>query len=224
MTDQTAPTVDDELVRRLDALFPAVVSDMLDAIGYRSQVMAPRVRPLFPAARVVGMAATVRALPVELIPEARKDQYKLHLEAIEALRPLEVMVTSQIEACFWGELLSIAARNRGAVGIVVDGYTRDVNGIEELGFPVFCCGVSAADALGRSDVVEYGGSIVSGDVKVAAGDLIIGDTDGVVVLPREVADDVLTRAEEKVHGENFARKKLEEGMSVTEVFQRYGIL
>jgi regulator of RNase E activity RraA len=224
MKDNQALDTENGLVKRLDALFPAVVSDMLDAIGYRSQVMAPRVRPLFPEARVVGKAATVRALPVDEIPDAREDQYKLHLEAIEALEPDEVMVTSQIEVCFWGELLSIAARNQGAVGTVIDGYTRDVEGIESLGFPVFCTGVSAADALGRSDVVEYGGPIVSGDVTVNAGDLVIGDRDGVVVVPLEVANDVVTRAEEKVNGENLVRKKLEDGMSVTEVFHRYGIL
>jgi 4-hydroxy-4-methyl-2-oxoglutarate aldolase len=224
MTDHQAATIAEDPVERLDALFPAVVSDMLDAIGYRSQVMAPRVRPLFPAARVVGRAATVRTLPVEEVPKAQEDQYKLHLEAIEALRPREVMVTSRIEVCFWGELLSIAARNRGATGVVVDGFTRDVKGIEELGFPVFCTGISAADALGRSDVVEYGGTVVSGGVTVNAGDLIIGDVDGVVVVPLEVAEDVLTRAEEKVEGENLVRQKLEEGMPVIEAFQRYGIL
>jgi regulator of RNase E activity RraA len=224
MTDQTTPHSTQDLVARLDALFPAVVSDMLDAIGYRSQVMAPRIRPLYPEARVVGVAATVKALPVDEIPDAQEDQYKLHLASIEALRPDDVMVTSQIEVCFWGELMSIAARNRGSVGIVIDGYTRDVSGIEELSYPTFCTGVSAADALGRSEVVSYGEPIVSGDVEVRSGDLVIGDTDGVVVIPHEVADDVVTRAEEKVRGENLVRRKLEEGMGVTEAFLRYGIL
>ena len=212
------------LVARLSALFPAVVSDMLDDLGYRQQVMAPRVRPLYGSARVVGSAATVRALPVEEVPELREDQYRLHLEAIEALVPGQIMVTSRIEVCFWGELMSIAARNQGCTGVVIDGYTRDVSGIEALDFPVFCTGVSAADALGRSHVVEYGGPIESGGVKVAQGDLVIGDNDGVVVVPGEVAEDAITKAEEKVNGENLVRTKLEEGMSVSEVFLTYGIL
>lgn len=224
MTDPTSLDGTTSLVARLDKLFPAVVSDMLDTLGYRQQVMAPRMRPLYASARVVGSVATVRALPVEVVPEAREDQYRLHLEAIEALTPGQVLVTSPIEACFWGELMSIAARNRGCTGVVIDGYTRDVSGIEALDFPVFCTGVSAADALGRSHVVEYGGPIEAGGVRMSQGDLVIGDTDGVVVVPSEVAEEVIAKAEEKVNGENLVRRKLEEGMSVTEVFLTYGIL
>lgn len=213
-----------ELIARLDKLFAAVISDVLDTRGYRHQVMAPRVRPLFKGARVVGTAATTRAVPSSEIPDAREEQYRLHLEAIEALRPGDIMVTSEIDVCFWGELMSIAARSRGAAGVVIDGYTRDVRGIEAIAFPVFCAGVNAADALGRSAVVEYGGTVEAGGVTVTQGDLVIGDEDGVVVIPRGVADQVISDAEEKVRGENTVRRRLEEGMPVTEVFLTYGIL
>jgi 4-hydroxy-4-methyl-2-oxoglutarate aldolase len=212
------------LIARLDNLFAAVVSDLLDTHGYRHQVMAPRVRPLYKGARVVGTAATARAVPASEIPDAREEQYQLHLEAIEALKPGDIMVTSEIDVCFWGELMSIAARSRGASGVVIDGYTRDVRGIEAIAFPVFCSGINAADALGRSNVVEYGGTVEAGGVKVDQGDLILGDEDGVVVIPRSVAADVISGAEEKVRGENMVRQRLEEGMSVTEVFLTYGIL
>jgi 4-hydroxy-4-methyl-2-oxoglutarate aldolase len=212
------------LIDRCGALHPAVVSDILDSLGYREQVMAPRIRPLYPEARVVGRARTVRAEPVDGPPERAEDNYHMQIEAIESLGSSDVMVVSQIEVCFWGELLSLASRGRGARGIVIDGYTRDIEGIVSLGFPTFVAGIHAADALGRVDVVEFGGRITSGDVVVDDGDLILGGSDGVVVIPDAIAEEVVTLAEEKVRGENTVRLKLGEGMSVSEAYLKYGIL
>jgi regulator of RNase E activity RraA len=107
---------------------------------------------------------------------------------------------------------------------VIDGYTRDIEGIVSLGFPTFVAGIHAADALGRVDVVEFGGRITSGDVVVDDGDLILGGSDGVVVIPDAIAEEVVTLAEEKVRGENTGRLKLGEGMSVSEAYLKYGIL
>ena len=135
-----------------------------------------------------------------------------------------VMVVSKIETCIWGELLSLASQKQGARGIVIDGYTRDCDGVIELGFPTFSAGIHAADALGRIEVVEHGGEIVSGGVTVRDGDLILGDYDGVVVIPMEIADEVVRLAQEKVGGENMVRVKLGEGMSVSEAYEKYGIL
>ena len=213
-----------ELLDRLDGLFSAVVSDILDQLGHRDQVMAARLRPLYPEARVVGYARTVLATPSAEIPDRKEDRYKMELAAIESLTDGEVMVVSTIEHCFWGELLSIAARRRGARGIVIDGYTRDVSGITDLRFPTFVTGIHAADALGRVNVVEFGGEILSGGVQVRHGDLVIGDFDGVTVIPAEIAEEVISLAEEKVSGEDIVRVKLEEGMSVSEAFHRYGVL
>jgi regulator of RNase E activity RraA len=217
-------SLDTSLIARAEALYPAVVSDILDQLGHRDQVMAPRVRPLFPEAKVVGMARTVRVAPVDGPPERKEDYYKHELEAIESMQPGHVMVVSEIETCYWGELLSIASRNMGARGIVIDGYTRDTDGIIKLGFPVFCTGIHCADALGRVDVVEHGVEISAGDVTVNDGDLIIGSYDGVVVVPSDVAEQVVALAEEKLRGENMVRTKLEEGMLASEAYRRYGIL
>jgi 4-hydroxy-4-methyl-2-oxoglutarate aldolase len=216
--------MDDSLLARAEALYPALLSDVLDRLGHREQVMAPRIRPLFPKAKVVGYARTVRAEPVDAPPEREADWYRDELEAIESMRPGHVMVVSTIEACFWGELLSIAARNMGARGIVLDGYTRDVEGIVQIGFPTFCTGIHCADGLGRVEVVEHGGEITSGSVLVRDGDLLVGAFDGVVVVPSEVAGEVVTLAEEKLRGESMVRRKLEEGMLPSEAWRRYGIL
>jgi 4-hydroxy-4-methyl-2-oxoglutarate aldolase len=212
------------LIDRCGALHPAVVSDILDKLGHRNQVMAPRIRPLYPEAKVIGRARTVRVEPVDGPPERPEDNYQKQIEAIESLGPDDVMVVSEIQVCFWGELLSLASRRRGARGIVIDGYTRDIDGIVELGFPTFASGVHAADALGRVDVIEYGGRITAGGVTVDDGDLVLGASDGVVVIPDAIAEQVVALAEEKVRGENTVRVKLGEGMSVSEAYSKYGVL
>ena len=214
----------EHLRERLEGLPVAVVADVLDGLGHREQTMAPRVRPLFESARVAGRARTVQVEATTLVPARREDRYRLQLAAIEGLTEGDVLVTSRTEVSFWGELLSTAARARGSPGIVVDGYVRDVAAVEAMGFPAFCTGVHAADALGRCEVVSIGERIVSGDVVVEDGDLVAGDRDGVVVVPSAAAEEALAAAEEKLSGESVVKARLEEGMSVTEVFMTYGIL
>ncbi|HEY8503254.1 MAG TPA: RraA family protein [Gemmataceae bacterium] len=209
-------------VERLDKLYTAVVADVLDKLGFRSQTMRPQIRPLFPEARLAGFALTVQTVPArEQAPEA---PYAGELAAVDALQKDDVMVVSECEWSFWGELLSTAARYRGARGVVVDGYTRDTRKIVEMGFPVFCRGVHPADSLGRLDVAGHNLRVNCGGVVVDPGDLVLADSDGVVVVPHAVAERVLAAAEEKVRGEDMVRQKLAEGMSAGEAFRRYGIL
>jgi regulator of RNase E activity RraA len=218
------PGIEPALIMRAERLYTAVVSDILDGLGHRDQVMAPRIRPLDPEAKIVGVARTVRAEPVDGPPLAKEDNYRLTLAAIESMGTGHVMIVSEIQACFWGELLSLASLRRGARGIVIDGYTRDTTAIVALGFPTFCSGIHAADALGRVDVVEFGGQITSGGVSVDDGDLVIGDNDGVVTVPAAIAGEVVRLAEEKIDGENLVRTRLDEGMAPSEAYRRFGVL
>jgi regulator of RNase E activity RraA len=213
-----------DLVERLGRLHPAVVSDSLDRVGIRDRVLAPRIRPLFPDAKLAGVARTVRCVAVDSVPEDPADWYRGELAAVDALRPGDVMVVGTCEGSYWGELLATAATARGARGIVLDAYTRDTLALIELGFPTFAAGIHCADALGRIDVAETGGEIQCGGVDVADGDLVLGDFDGVVVVPAAVAADVVALAEEKVAGESRVREKLAEGMPVSEAFRTYGVI
>jgi regulator of RNase E activity RraA len=206
----------------LDALYTAVVADVLDRLGHRNQCLRPGLLPLFPSARAAGFALTVLAVPAREI--APKAPYAGELAAVDALQPGDILIASSCEFSLWGELLSTAARYRGCRGVVLDGPTRDRRGIVEMGFPVFCRGVHPADSLGRVDVEAHNVPIVCSGVAIAPGDLILADDDGIVAIPQALADEVLTLAEEKVRGENQVRRALAEGMSVTEAFQRYGIL
>ena len=211
-----------DLVDRLEKLYTAVVADVLDRLGYRNQSLRPEIRPLFPQARAAGYALTVHTVPARELAPA--EPYKGELAAVDALRPLDVMLVSSCEWSFWGELLSTAARYRGCRGVVIDGYTRDTSAIIAMGFPVFCSGIHPADSLGRLEVAAHNVPICCGGTAVEPGDLVLADADGIVVVPRAASEQALELAEAKVRGEDLVRAKLAEGMSVTEAFRRYGVL
>jgi 4-hydroxy-4-methyl-2-oxoglutarate aldolase len=212
------------LIERLDDLYTAVVADVLDRLGVRSNVMAPRIRPLDRRTRLAGFAATAHCVEVDAPPAAREDWYKGELQAVDALEQGDVMVVSTCRGCYWGELLATASRYRGARGIVADAYTRDTLALIEMNFPTFVAGISPEDSLGRIEVDAVGVPIECGDVTVNPGDLLVGDHDGVVVIPSAVAHEVIAIAEEKVSGENLVRQKLEDGMPVWEAFRTYGVI
>jgi 4-hydroxy-4-methyl-2-oxoglutarate aldolase len=212
------------LIDRLERLYPAVVADCLDRLGARSQVLDPRIRPLAADSRVAGYAATVHCVQVDAVPESRDDWYRGELRAVDSLEPGDVMVVSTCLGSYWGELLATASRYRGARGLVADAYTRDTLALIEMGFPTFAAGIHCADSLGRIDVDAVGTPVSCGGVEVAPGDLVLGDNDGVVVIPAALGEEVVGLAEEKVAGENLVRAKLAEGMPVSEAFRTYGVI
>lgn len=215
---------DASLLERLRQLYPAVVSDCLDRMGYRRQVMKPHIRPLYPEARLAGFAMTVHCVEVDRLPATEEDYYKGELQAVDSLSPGDVMVVSSCDGSYWGELLATASRHRGAVGLVADAYTRDTQRLIEMQFPTFVAGISACDSLGRIDIDQVQVPIECGGVTVSPDDLVLADYDGVVVVPSEVAQEAISRAEEKVSGEDLVREKLAAGMPVWEAFRTYGVI
>jgi regulator of RNase E activity RraA len=217
-----APNRPLEWVDRLAKLYTPVVADVLDRIGFRSQSLHPRIRPLWPEAKAAGFALTVQTVPARDVAPA--NPYAGELAAVDSLRNGDVLVVSESECSFWGELLSTAANYRGCRGVILDGPTRDSLAIRAMGFPVFHNGFHPADSLGRLDVTGHNVPIICGGVLVYPGDLILADHDGAVVIPHAAAEETLRLAEEKVSGENLVRKALAGGMTTTEAFKKYGIL
>lgn len=218
------PELEEKYVNLLPGLFSAVLCDVLDGMGYWNQAMSYQIQPLQDNMTIFGRAFTVLAVDVHRKPA---EPYKLEIEAVDKLTPGDVMVAStngSTTSCFWGELLSISAQFKGASGVVVDGLARDAAGIIRLGFPVFAKGRTPADSLGRIDVIDYQVPIKCGGVLVNPGDYIFGDMDGVCVIPREIVKTVFEKAEEKVNSERDAKKMLESGMTVTEMWKKLGIL
>jgi 4-hydroxy-4-methyl-2-oxoglutarate aldolase len=212
------------LIQRLERLYPAVVADCLDRLGVRMQVLEPHIRPLYADAKVAGYAATVHCIEVEAVPDDRADWYRGEMNAVDSLEPGDVMVVSTCRGSYWGELLATASRYRGARGLVADAYTRDTLALMEMRFPTFSAGIHCADSLGRIDVDAVGVPISCGGVEIGPGDLVLGDNDGVVIIPASLGAEVIGLAEEKVSGENLVRAKLAEGMPVSEAFRTYGVI
>lgn len=212
------------LDRISEHLYSSVLADILDEAGHRNQVMRPEVRPLYPGAKVAGRAATMLAVEVSELPA---EPYRLLMELLDGLRPGEVpvgAVQAQVRAALWGELLSTHTRAKGGRGVILDGLSRDSWGIEEMKFPVFATGLSPADSKGRLEVMSIRGTIPVGGVSVADGDLIVADSDGCVVVPAAIEDDIIAKAMQKVSGEDKMRDVLRKGASIREVFKEYGIL
>lgn len=205
-------------------LYAAVLSDVLDSLGYRDQAMDATLRPIYRDAVVIGRAHTALSADVYARPD---DPYGLEIAAIDTLKPGDVLVAAtnhSTRTCFWGELLSTAARMRGARGAVIDGYVRDVRRIEQMAFPIFATGMRPVDSAGRGVVVAYDVPVLCGGVLVHPGDIVFGDTDGLVVIPQAVEVEAIARAREKVAGENRVREDLERGDLLRDVYDRYGIL
>ncbi len=208
------------------SLYTAVISDSLDQLGYRDQVMRENVRPLFPNIRFAGWARTITCVDIYHIPP---DPYDTEIEAVDSILPGEVVVvstggTTSTRNAPWGELLSTAAKARGSRGAVIDGLVRDVKKIEELAFPVFAAGIKPVDSKGRGMVNAYNVPALCGGVKVNPGDLVFADYDGVIVIPPEVLPDVIQLAKEKAGGENKSRPELMRGAYLRDVYRKYGVL
>jgi regulator of RNase E activity RraA len=120
--------------------------------------------------------------------------------------------------------LSTAAHARGAGGCVTDGLVRDVRSIRAMGFPVFSGGIGPLDTRYRGMMMEADVPARIGGVKVESGDLVFGDVDGLVIIPKEIATDVVAKAMEKVAAENMTRDELKKGLLLKEVYEKYGVL
>ena len=209
-------------------LYVPVVCDVLDALGYRSQAMHHRLRPLLPDMRACGFAGRARTLhwtQTEYVVEA--DPYGLEIDAIDSLRPGDVVVHSTDFAgtnAPWGELMSTIAQRNGAVGCICDSQVRDCVRIIELGFPVYYAGIRPLDSMGRGRVLAYDVPVRCGEVLVHPGELILADFDGIVVVPRAVEAEVLRQAADKVDKESASRADLLAGKSLREVYDAYHVL
>lgn len=211
----------------LAALSAAILSDVMDSLGIVRNAMKPFVRPLDDGRRLLGRARTGVYVPVGGLRPG-ENPYAVEIALVDDLEPGDVVVlacngpTDRIAP--WGELLSTAATARGAAGCVTDGLVRDVRQIREMGFPVFHGGIGPLDTKGRARMVESDVAVECGGVLVNPGDLVFGDVDGVVVVPREREAEVLARATLKVAGEYDTRAALLAGESLASVFARIGIL
>lgn len=202
------------------------VCDILDDMGRRSQAMHHRLRPLDAEnSIIVGRARTFRWMEVDYVIE--EDPYGLEIDVMDDLKPGDVPVHSSDASWTnapWGELMSTLAKRSGSTGCICDGLIRDCRQIIEIGYPIFYAGIRPLDSKGRGRVMAYDVPVRCGDVLVHPGELVFADFDGVVVVPRDVEDQVLAMADDKMGKESLTRRDLLAGRSLREVFDQYGVL
>lgn len=224
---------DDERFQLMrEGLFSAVVGDVMDLMGYRDQFLPPGIQALREDMIIVG-----RAMPVLEADDhggegpgrdnAMLNQpFGLMLRALDDLQKNEVYVCTGASHSYalWGELMSTCAMNRGAVGAVVDGYSRDTRGILDLNFPCFSRGRYAQDQRPRGKVIDLRCSIRMGAVSIQPGDIIFGDLDGVCVIPRQIETEVFEAAWQKAHGEKLVHEAIKGGMGAEAAWNQFGIM
>ncbi len=217
-------SLDLHTLRQLNA---AVVSDVLDSLGLMKQAMRPFMRPLDENLQLIGRARTGLYMPVYQ-QRAGENPYEVEIALVDDLQANDVIVlacdgpTQRIAP--WGELLSTAAQARGAAGCVTDGLVRDVQQIRAMKFPVFHGGIGPLDTKGRARMVERDVAVECAGVAIRPGDIVLGDADGVVVIPHEHEAETIRLALAKVSGENESRDALRRGELLSSVFKRLGIL
>lgn len=222
MSHSVPETITLEMMRQ--SLYSAVVSDALDALGYRRQSPRLRLAPLTVETTLVGRCKTT--LWADMFHDDPRP-YELELRAVDSCQPDDVLIAAaggSLHAALWGELLSTASRNSGCVGAIVDGAVRDLAKMRQMAFPVFARGVCVYDSLHRQRVIDLDVPVEIDGVRFCPGDLVIADVDGVVVVPRDVEREAIGRAWAKVHAENAVRDAIRGGMKAGEAFARYGVL
>ena len=151
----------------------------------------------------------------------------MRLKMLDSISPGTVSVWStggSIDCAHWGEIMSTAVTQRGCTGAVVDGGVRDVDFVNAMNYPVFAKFKCSATSIGRWDIVDFQVPIKIGQTVIHPGDFVCGDTDGVVVIPRELTMDVLIAAEGVLERESGMRAELRRGVSVKDAFAKYGSL
>jgi regulator of RNase E activity RraA len=213
-----------DLERWRRTLYSAVISDVLDSLGMRNQVLGAPFTCVSGPDTLVGRAKTTLWEDVHGVDPR---PYELELKAVDEVEHGEVIVAAAAgsdRSGIWGELLSTAARHRGCAGALVDGAVRDVKKMHELGFTVFARGVNPRDSRDRQRVAAVDVAVEVGGVRIGPGDLVFADADGVVVVPRAVEREALEKAWEKVTAENRVRDEIRAGTKAADVFRKYGVL
>ena len=212
-----------DLIRRFSALYTGALTDVLDRRGHLQQTLPPELHPLRPGTRLAGPVHPVLGRPH---PGHDYDtSIRAVLEMLGSVRPGHVAVyeTNDRVSAHFGELSATSLASRGCAGAVIDGGTRDAEYILREDFAVFSRYVTPQDCVPRWELLAHGDvTIVVGGVRVAPGDWIVGDRDGLVIVPGGQVHEVLAEAEAKVSTENEIRDAVRAGALPLEAYERYG--
>ncbi|MCG9627461.1 RraA family protein [Vibrio mediterranei] len=213
-----------------DKLFVALVGDVLDKLGYQHQFLSPNLKPIRNDMVIIGRAMTV--LEADFFGDHQghsvisNKPFGRMFEALDDLKENEVYICSgsSHRYALWGGLMSTRAIQCGAAGAIVHGFHRDTNEIEHLNFPVASLGSYAQDQGVRGKVIDWRIPIEVDGVLINDGDIVFGDRDGILVVPKEVEVEAFKGAFEKAEGENQVLLALKNGMTTVDAYDKFGIM
>lgn len=213
-------------------LFTAVIGDAMDKMVLLHQFLPPKVQPLKDNMFMIGRAMpvleadTFEELSIGSQNPLMAKPFGLMLEALDDLKKNEVYICSGASPNYAlvGELMMTRAKILGAAGAVANGYSRDTNGLLNLDFPVFSYGRYAQDQGPRGKVIDFRVPIEMDGVRINPGDIVVGDIDGVCVVPQEHEEEVFLRAFQKSRGEKTVLKAIQNGMSAVDAWEEYQIM
>lgn len=215
------PVSEKEICNRYEDVSTAMVNDVLREMGYLYQTLPNNILPLKDSMKVAGIAFTVKGSKnLDLTNEM--EQRALMLESIPEDSVCVWDTSGDDESAQWGEIMTMASKKRGCRGAIVDGGVRDTNKVLEQDFPVFCKFKSSNGMLGRFRMIGYQIPIMIGTVHIYPGDIVYGDIDGCIVVPRDIAYEVLERAEQIRDNEVEIKKMVSSGVRPTEVVKNGG--
>jgi regulator of RNase E activity RraA len=212
----------EELTARLARYYSGAVHDVLRMMGHENIVLPPEIKPVAPGMRVAGPAWTVSG---HVDRTLSRDETLRAWCTLLARAPAGHVIVCQPhtrELALMGELSARTLQARGVLGYVVDGGSRDTEEIIEQGFPVFCSFLTPADIVSRWLPDRFGEPVTIGAVTISTGDFVLGDRDGVVIVPLQAAEEVVTRTEEVVATESEMRRALIGGMDPVAAYDKYG--
>ena len=223
---------DNELFSLLETkLFPAVVGDVLDKMGYLHQFLPAEIQPLDERMVLAGRAmpvleADIYDLDKETNNPLAGKPFGLMLEALDTLKPGDIYVAAggSLNYAMWGALMSTRAKTLGAKGALVNGYIRDSKDIKSLDFPAFGRGKYAQDQGPRGQVIDYDVTVEIAGIRIEPGALLFGDCEGVLVIPMEAEKEIISRSLEKAAMENTVETAIKNGMSAVDAFKTYGVM
>jgi regulator of RNase E activity RraA len=207
-----------------DKLYSAVICDALDGMGFRNQSPRIQFHAYTGIDKLVGRCKNT--LWIDMFHED-PNPYDLELQAVDSCNPGDILIAAasgSLRSGIWGELLSTAAFNSGCAGALVHGAVRDIPKMREMGFPVFATAKCIYDSLNRQRVVDIDIQVEIDGVLFSPGDLVFCDEDGVVVIPRNIENEVIEKALKKVSAENITRDEIRNGMKAVEAYKKYGVL
>lgn len=205
-------------------LYSGVISDVLDGMGYRNQTIGNHLMPLKEDTVIFGPAFTSIATVVYSMPE---NPLTAQCKVVDQLGEDEIYVLTMrggYNCAVFGELFATAVKGRKGAGVLLDGYARDLKALKEMDFPLFYAGHDPRTSKGRAEINECQIPIIMDGVTINPGDIIFGDIDGVAIIPKDIADEVIEKSIETMKNEDKVRESLQNGASLESVYSKHGTI